>query len=249
MTEKLRLKGALHMHTSLSHDGELSLTELAFYLKSKGYDYIALSEHSYDIKNDSMKQLVAEAESLSSEDFIIIPGIEFRCRGWTDILGYGVVDTCDSEDPITIIDHIHNHGGVAVLAHPNVREIPIDKSWVAMLDGCEIWNVSNEGKYLPQSGSIRKFRELAADNTALLAFTGLDLHRTDSYCDLSTETYVERRRPADILRALQKGHFRSVSPLLSMDSRGTISAVSQFRIGIMRSLLNGVRGVRNLVRR
>ena len=244
-----KLKGALHMHTLLSHDGEMSLTELAFYLKSKGYDYIALSEHSYDINNDSMKQLVDEARELSSDDFVIIPGIEFRCRGWTDILGYGVVDTCDSDDHATVIDHIHRHGGVAVLAHPNVREIPIDKSWVAMLDGCELWNVSNEGKYLPQSGSIRKFRELAADNTDLLAFTGLDLHRADSYCNLVTETYSESRHPVDILRALRRGRFRSVSPLFSVDSRGTISGIQQFRVGLTRSLLNGIRAIRNLVRR
>lgn len=235
------------MHTVLSHDGKMTLKELAAFLKGKGYDYIAVTEHSYDINAQSMQKLVEEAAALSSDDFVIIPGIEFRCHGWVDIIGYGVVETCDSEDATTIISHIHNHGGVAVLAHPNVREIPIEKSWVAMLDGCEIWNIANEGKYLPQSGGIGKFEELKRSNSNLLAFTGLDLHHTESYWSLYVETFVESRDHQNILKALRGGDFRSVSPMFSVESGGDIPVLKKVVTCAVRRLLNGIRKVRDIV--
>lgn len=245
---KMTLKGGLHMHTTLSHDGRMSIKELAAFLRGKGYDYIAISEHSYDVDDQSMSKLVTEAQALSSEEFIIIPGIEFRCRGWTDILGYGVVDTIDSDDPAVVIDHIHNHGGVAVLAHPNVRPIPVDKSWVSMLDGCEIWNIANEGKFLPRSGGIRKFHELARMKPGLLAFTGLDLHGKKGFWSLFAETYVDRRDRQSLLIALKAGQFRSVSPLFSVGSSGEISAIKRLGVIVLRYLLDIIRTIRNIVR-
>lgn len=237
------------MHTVLSHDGKMTLEELVSFLKGKGYDYIAITEHSYDIDNESMKRLVEDAAELSSDDFLIIPGIEFRCHGWVDIIGYGVVQKCDSEDPVEVINHIHNHGGVAVFAHPNVRDYPIDNHWVAILDGCEIWNVSNEGKHLPQSGGVKMFRRLARANGSLLAFTGLDLHRTESYWDLSAETYVAERSREGVLEALKTGEFRSVSPLFSVDSSGKISILKRMVVATLRFLLNTIRNIRDAFRR
>jgi len=249
MTGKRIFKGALHLHTTLSHDGLMSLEELAAFLKGKGYDYLALTEHSYDVDKNSMRLLVEKAASLSSPDFLIIPGVEFRCDGWIDIIGYGVTDLIDDEDPAAVIDHIHDHGGIAVFAHPNVRQYPIDDSWVSKLDGCEIWNVSNEGKFLPRPGAIRKFDHLASARPGMLAFTGLDLHRTDSYCDLVVETHAASLTRDDILRALKAGDFTSRSPLFSLKASGKVSAVSLARVRVLRPLLDGVRGIRNMVKR
>ena len=237
------------MHTTLSHDGSMSLDELAGFLKSKNYDYIAITEHSYDVDEKSMQALLERSQQMSTTDFIIIPGLEFRCHGWLDIIGYGVTQLCDSEDPAAVIDHIHANDGVAVLAHPNIRDYPIDKKWVAMLDGCEIWNVSNEGKYLPQSGGIKKYRQLAADNPGLLAFTGLDLHRTESYCNLSTLTRVNDKTSEGIIRALKDGTFRSESPLFSVGSDGNVSARGRLNVAAFGPLLNGARSARNMIRR
>lgn len=248
MTDKQTLKGAVHLHTTLSHDGVMSLAQLAAFLKGKGYDYMALTEHSYDVDDESMQSLVEEAARLSSPDFTIIPGLEFRCHGWVDIIGYGVTKLVNDENASTVIDHIHRHGGVAVFAHPNVRDYPIDNSWVAMLDGCEIWNVSNEGKFLPRPGAIRKFEKLAQVRPGMLAFTGLDLHRTESYCGLALETHAASRQRQDILAALRAGHFVSRSPLFSVGASGKVSGVSMARIRVLRAFLDGVRSLRNLVR-
>lgn len=236
------------MHTVLSHDGKMTLDELVTFLKDKGYDYIAVTEHSYDIDNQSMSKLAERAAELSSDDFLVIPGIEFRCHGWVDIIGYGVVETIDSEDPVEVIDHIHRHGGVAVFAHPNVRDYPIDDGWVAMLDGCELWNISNEGKHLPQPGGLKKFRQLARANSGLLAFSGLDLHRTESYWNLFTETSVDGRDRLSILKALGAGDFRSVSPWFSVGSDGRVPALKRVFVAASRRVLNGIRKMRDVIR-
>ncbi|UCE24394.1 MAG: hypothetical protein JSU74_14095 [Candidatus Zixiibacteriota bacterium] len=249
MISRMTLRGALHMHTTLSHDGSMSLDELVGFLKSKSYDYIAITEHSYDVDDGSMQDLVERSQRMSTADFLIIPGLEFRCHGWLDIIGYGVTQLCDSDEPAAVIDHIHSHDGVAVLAHPNIRDYPIDNQWVSMLDGCEIWNVSNEGKYLPQSGGIKKYQQLVADSPGLLAFTGLDLHRPESYCNLSTMTYVHDKTGDGIIGALKEGAFRSESPLFSVGSDGDISAAGRFRVGALGTLLNGARSARDLIRR
>jgi len=249
MTETRTFKGALHLHTTLSHDGAMSLEELVAFLKNKGYDYLALTEHSYDVDNDSVRSLVEKAGQLSTPDFLIIPGIEFRCHGWVDIIGYGVTELIDNEDPSAVIDHIHNRGGVAVFAHPNVRDYPVDRSWVSKLDGCEIWNVSNEGKFLPRPSAIRKFEELAASREGMLAFTGLDLHRTISYCGLVAETHAPNLTRNDILHALRSGDFTSRSSLFSLAANDRVSGITMARIRLMRSVLDVVRSLRNLVRK
>lgn len=249
MTGKRVFKGALHLHTTLSHDGAMSLEELGAFLRDKGYDYLALTEHSYDVDNDSMRRLVEKAEHASSPDFLIIPGLEFRCHGWLDIIGYGVTQLTEDEDPSAVVDHIHTHGGVAVFAHPNVRDYPIDDGWVSKLDGSEIWNVSNEGKFLPRPGTIRKFEQLAASRQGMLAFTGLDLHRKISYHGLVVETHAPALTREDILTALRVGDFVSRSSLFSLGATGRVSTLSMARIRILRALLDGLRSIRDLVRK
>ena len=248
-TGRMKLSGAIHAHTTLSHDGTMSLSELVDFVKARGYDYLAITEHSYDVDAEAMTNLRSQAELLSTPDFLIIPGLEFRCHGWIDIIGYGVTEPTSSENPAEVIDHIHRHGGVAIFAHPNIRPYPIDPSWVKMLDGAEIWNVSNEGKYLPQTGGINKFRELASVNPELRAYTGLDLHRRESYCYLSATTFASDRTKDDILRALKKGDFRSESFWLTINSDGDLSPVAIVRIAVLRVFLNAARFLRDLLLR
>lgn len=247
-TPTLKLKGALHLHTTLSHDGVMSLGELVAFIKGKGYDYMAITEHSYDIDNESMAELARQAEAYSTDDFLVIPGIEFRGHDYIDLLGYGVTVTCPSEDPSRIIEHINKHNGVAVLAHPAIRDYRIDPQWVAALDGCEMWNVTHEGKYVPQMKGIRKFRELAASNSNLLAFAGLDMHRPESYCYLSVTTFARSRSKTDILAALKAGAFRNESTLYSLGSDGKMSALKQAWVVLMGKLMAAARWIRNVMK-
>lgn len=247
-TPTLKLKGALHLHTTLSHDGVMSLGELVAFFKGKGYDYIAVTEHSYDVDDQSMANLARQAEALSTDNFLVIPGIEFRGHDYVDLIGYGVTRTCPHDDPSKIIEHINEHNGVAVFAHPAIRDYQTDPAWLAKLDGVEMWNVTHEGKYLPQMKGIRKFQQLTAGNSNLLAFAGLDMHRPESYCYLSVTTYAKSRSKADILSALKQGAFRSESTLFSIGSGGEISPLKLAWVSFAGKLLGVARSIRKVVR-
>lgn len=240
-------RGALHAHTTLSHDGTMSLDQLVSFLKGKGYHFLGLTEHSYDLTADDMAGLEREAAAISDDSFLVIPGVEFRCVANVDIIGYGVTALTDTDDPMTVIEHIHTYGGVAVLAHPLVRNYPLDLNWIARLDGWEIWNVSNEGKYLPQLRTLKKYREYLRQCPDLKSFAGLDLHRTASFYPLATVVGGKLDRTS-ILATLRAGDFSIDSPYFVGDSRGTAGFAYGARLIAATGLFNGIRRVRGLFR-
>ncbi len=241
--KKNKLRGALHVHTKLSHDGTLSLDELVRFFKKQGYDFVAITEHSYDISQDSIDQLAAECNRISTPEFLVIPGIEFRCHDNIDILGYGVTRTCDSDDPATVIDHINDHGGVAVFAHPTVRDYPIEKDWVCLLHGAEIWNLQ-EGKYLPQVVSMERFRLFQRWQPEIMAFCGLDFHRQKSYYPVVNVVTAESNDKNSILKALLEGDFHAESPYFNIGPDGAMNPLKRSFIYIFSSILNMVRNTR-----
>ena len=243
MSRNKRLKGTIHMHTTLSHDGTMSLEELADFLKTRGSDFIAVTDHSYDIDQAVIDAQVERAGQLSTSDFLILPGIEFRCHDSIDILGYGVTRTCDSDDPVTIIKHIKSHGGVAVWAHPTVKEYPIDREWIERLDGFEIWNSGNEGKLMPQIRTLKKYWRLKKWNLQLKAFCGLDLHRKSTYDAVFIE--VEAGGRNEILAALARGDYVSRGRLLRLNSMAEINPFYLMFIYGVRYLLSAVRWFRD----
>jgi hypothetical protein len=238
------LKGALHLHTTLSHDGKLSLDELAIFLRGHGYDFICITEHSYDINRDDMLAQSEKCAQLSSSDFLIIPGIEFRCHDDIDILGYGVIEPIESDDPVEVIAHIRKYNGVPVLAHPMIRNYPLDSIWVSLLDGAEIWN-NGEGKYLPQARTLKKFSEFLKWQPKLKAFFGIDLHRPTTYFPIATMIQANENNRIEILKALGAGEFHLQSPYLSMDSSGKPGLLTRIYIIFGSSILNLLRKFRS----
>jgi hypothetical protein len=238
-----RLRGAIHVHTTLSHDGTLGLDELAKFLKGHNYDFVAITEHSYDINQESIDKFVVDCQNISTPDFLVIPGIEFRCHDKIDILGYGVTQTCDSDNPAVIIKHIQNYNGVAVFAHPTVRNYPIEKDWVVLLDGAEIWN-RNEGKFLPQPVTMRRFIQFEKWKPGLMAFCGLDFHRKSSYYPFTTIVESEYNSRESILEAFREGRFFAESPYFNVGSDGKIGWLKRYLIYALCSILNMLRNTR-----
>jgi hypothetical protein len=238
-----KLRGAIHVHTTLSHDGTLSLEQLVEFLKKQRFDFVAITEHSYDINQQSIAALAAECERISTPEFYVMPGIEFRGHDNIDILGYGVTKTTDSIDPATIIKHIQDCGGVAVFAHPTVRNYPIDKEWVKLLDGAEIWN-RQEGKYLPQVVTMRRYLQFKGWHPEILAFCGLDFHRIASYYPFTTIIDAAKNDRDTILDSLRNGKFRAESPWFQVGSNGHINIIKRIFIYTCRTLLNIIKNAR-----
>jgi hypothetical protein len=240
------LRGAIHAHTNLSHDGALSLDELVQFIRKHGYDFIAITEHSYDINQESIDRLAVECEQISTPDFLVIPGIEFRCHDNIDILGYGITQTIDSDDPATVIGHIQTNGGVAVFAHPTARKYPIEKEWIKLLDGAEIWN-RHEGKFLPQVATIKLFGKFKRWHPGLMAYCGLDFHRKAYFYPITTIVFAERNDRTSILNSLNKGNFVAQSPYFNVGSTGHVNYFKRIIVYILSTIFKVIRDTREAI--
>lgn len=123
----------LHIHSTFS-DGGINAEELLVQAKKKGLKYIAISDHN---------TLNAYFQTDILQEEMVIPSIEFDSWYGTvflHMLGYGVdvnnkelqalcaktkrgteadwVRIFSFKHPKTLINAIHNAGGIAVLAHP-----------------------------------------------------------------------------------------------------------------------------------
>ncbi|MBA4538318.1 DNA polymerase/3'-5' exonuclease PolX [Bacillus aquiflavi] len=90
------IKGDLHMHSTWS-DGAYSIEEMAEACRQRGYQYMAITDHSQFLKvangltPDRIRKQREEIDRLNKkyDDFIILAGVEM------DILPDGTLDYCD----------------------------------------------------------------------------------------------------------------------------------------------------------
>jgi len=246
MMKHRKLKGAAHIHTSVSYDGIMSVEEISFFFKKKKFDFVLITEHSENVSNGVMNKLIDECKRFSSSEFLIIPGLEFRCRDDLHILGFGINKTLESDDPLKVIHHISQQGGVAVLAHPTKKNYALDGMCIEELDGVEIWNLAYDGKFLPQAKSIRMFKKLTKQNPDLKPFASMDLHRKESYYDIAIKIERNTLNQNQILKDLKKGKFTLESPFFKIKPGIRISWASLLIIFAFRKVLNLARKLRDL---
>jgi len=123
----------LHIHSTYS-DGTVDFDELIKQAKEKEMKYIAITDHNCILGHKNTK---------FQNDSILIKGVEFDCfykMSLLHILGYGIdienekinalcakneaeqkndlIRLFKSRHPKTVIEAIHDAGGIAVLAHP-----------------------------------------------------------------------------------------------------------------------------------
>ena len=142
----------LHIHSNFS-DGEEDFDSLVEQAKNLNMKYIAITDHNCVLGHKQTKY---------KNDSILITGVEFDCfykMSLLHILGYGIdvenekinmlcaknareqkndlIRIFKSRHPKTVIEAIHNAGGIAVLAHPCC---------------CNVFNLDNFVKHLVNFG-------------------------------------------------------------------------------------------------
>jgi len=246
MIKRRKLKGAAHIHTSVSYDGVMSVEEISSFFRGKKFDFVLITEHSENVSNNELNKLISECKRFSSSEFLIIPGLEFSCRDNLHILGFGINKTLESDDPLEVIHHIRQQQGVAVLAHPTKKNYALDRIWIEELDGAEIWNLAYDGKFLPQVKSIRMFKKLAEQNPDLKPFGGMDLHQEKNYYDIALRIEPKNLNQNQILKDLKEGNFTVESRFFKKKPGIRINWVSLLIIFAFREVLNLVRKMRDL---
>jgi hypothetical protein len=232
----IAINGLLHIHSSYSYDGEVSLQQLRDLCKNSGYKFITLTEHAKNMSKDKMKMLVLECNSLSSADLTFIPGLEFDCDGDYHILALGIEEYIETANPKEVISKIHELGGIAILAHVSYYDrIPYDV--LASLDGIEIWNIKYDGKYAPKLKNFKILKKFKEINPNIICYGGLDLHEINEFKKLLINVRtrsVDSKDSKKILTALKAGNFHITNGLFIIGSKGNLeSNIIKFIIFIL----------------
>jgi len=108
----LWFKGNLHSHTTVS-DGKLTPKQLVYLYKNRGYSFLALTDHNK----------ISDTSHLTSEEFLVIPGIEVDVDKALlgekyHIVGIGIKEEIKPSTAQEAIDLIRELGGLAWVAHP-----------------------------------------------------------------------------------------------------------------------------------
>lgn len=185
----------LHVHSTFS-DGTVRAETLVQQAKVKGLKYIAITDHN---------TVGAYLETDISKEEMVIPSIEFDSWFGTvflHMIGYGVdvnneklqalcaktkrgteadwVRIFSFKHPKTLIDAIHEAGGIAVLAHPaccfTFSLNRLVKNLIKLgLDGIEVYYPYNRHRGIVKFHTIATVEKLA-DKYNLIKTGGTDEH-------------------------------------------------------------------------
>lgn len=218
------IRSALHLHSTYS-DGEFTLSELREIFAGAGCRVVAVTDHADAFDPPKLRRYVEECASLSDEHVLMLPGLEFGCIERMHILGYGVTELIDSQDPETVIEHIGRHGGVSVIAHPKDQFFDWIAGFGTLPDGIEAWNSKYDGRQGPRPHTFEFITGIRRRKPELRAFYGIDLHWRRQFRDL--HTLIESNGPAvtveTVLERLRDGRFNGAAGTLRLPSDAEVS--------------------------
>jgi predicted metal-dependent phosphoesterase TrpH len=245
----MRVRGALHVHSTFSHDGTLAIADLVRWYRDHGYHFIALGEHAQDLDEVQVRVLTEQSSQFSSAEFCVIPGIEFPCRGGLHIVGIGATSLLRDFEPTRVIEAIHEQDGYAVLAHPKRNDWRCPSDVLLSADAAEIWNVAYDGKFLPSPQSLIGFKHTRQVNPGLLAVAGHDFHRKAGFYDVAIEMEVASLSAAAVLGNLRYGRFTIRARFFRCSAQADFSSFQASRLLFLSWQISGLRAVRDLLLR
>ncbi len=223
--------GALHIHSSYSHDAEWPLERCKEVFKREGYHFLAMTEHAEGLDPERAAVWLEECDRLSDPACLILPGFEFSVGRQIHLLGFGVRKLLRGRSMEALIDQIHEAGGVAVWAHPVPASLNLIYPAAEALDGMEIWNSRyHKGGGLPLR-LLRALEKLRETRPAFHGFAGIDFHKGDQ--DRRLSVAVESPRSASaILEALRAGQFMIQRGRLRIPATGSLSWRQQIEMAL-----------------
>lgn len=212
----------LHVHSTISYDGELSVAEIAALMRSHGVSVCCLAEHSRGLTAEKAARLAAECRAHSNSELLLVPGIEYDVQPNNHLLGYGCTAVLDTDDPQKVADAIRRAGGLAVLAHPGPGDLTDNPQLAAAVDGVEVWNTMHDGAYLPNPEVLAQFQIVRRREPGKLALHGNDFHFRGNFhnAGLDLEWGDEELTWPAVVARLRAGRYRMSNRLIHIPAAG-----------------------------
>jgi DNA polymerase (family 10) len=230
------IRGELHTHSTWS-DGRNSIEEMAAAARARGYEYLAVSDHSYKLR---------VANGLSAQDLerkrAEIELLNRRLKGFTVLCGSEVeIDkdgSLDYNDQIlssldVVVAAVHTHFGLSrsaqtrrlvralenplvhVLAHPFGRHLAKREPYE--VDFKEICRASADNRVALEINAFPVRLDLDSANAYFAKKAGVrfvintDAHRTDHFSHIVNGISIARRawlEPGDVINTLPLGALK-----------------------------------------
>ena len=242
------IEGALHVHSNLSHDGQMTVEEVAAFYRMRGYHFVCMAEHSEDMDAAKLETLRRLAAAVSDEGFCMISGLEYRVSDALHIAGTGCDILLDTSNAVAVARAIGSHGGFAVLAHPRTIAWNCPPALAEALHAVEVWNVRYDGKFLPQLQGLMLLNRLRCEHRGLQLAAGQDFHRLGGYYPLRVRMQVKKIDRESVLAGLLLGDYEVDSRYFAAAARQTFSRWTLARLRAMRAVLDAARQVRESLR-
>ncbi len=246
MTERT---GAIHMHTSYSHDGRDDVPALRLFAHARGLAFLGITDHAEDFDAAKYAALQAECAAHSDAAIHLIPGLEFRFAGYPGLhlLALGLSEFIAPETPAEFIRQTSGRSGFTVAAHPILFDYDLPPDVAAGIDAIEVWNAGYNTRFLPDPKAIRLLQRVRLTRPEVVGTAGLDQH--DARNDRETRVVLTAGAPADPLAALRGGQFINQGRTMRFDPRGEWSALGLGALTLSRLLLDGIERTQERVSR
>ncbi|MHB8830852.1 MAG: PHP domain-containing protein [Patescibacteria group bacterium] len=233
-----QINGYLHLHSSHSYDGKLSLPEIKEKCLALGMSFVAMAEHIDGLAPNDIQSAASECRALSDSKFVFMPGFELPYKD-CHVLLLGATDVRLDLPPLEAIKLAKQQGAFIVLAHPHRNHYQIDQELLELLDGIEVWNQQYDGKRYPRIQALELFEKNSAQRTSLLAAAGLDFHRVSHFGNPRIKLDVSEISEKEIINQLKTGNYSMLSKAVSLSSRPKLVGLQRFKVGFMSRLSCG----------
>ncbi|MEX0935052.1 MAG: PHP domain-containing protein [Candidatus Paceibacterota bacterium] len=227
-------KAVSHIHSTISYDGKVSLSEIATLSKESGVEVVCITEHSDYLDLDDVHNLISECREYSDDSLLLVPGLEVP-HADGHVLVIGIDDEIKSLNPLSVIEQYKDTAFI-VFPHPHRSSFIISDVLLGRLDAIEVWNSQYDGKRYPRSRSLRYVRRVQQRGSGVGVFAGLDFHRRSHWGGPRIEIEAAGATQKEITRALKRGDYRIVGAGVEISSEGEVGGRALWKIEIVGSL-------------
>ena len=202
------IQGTFHFHSTYSHDGRSTLSEIASVLSAAGLAFCILTEHFEDFSALKFREYLRETREVSEESgFLLIPGIEvnlsgldtilFPVRDYDEIAKFASDGTGSADRLCKVLAHASKYPFEKVVKHLQKYRI----------EGVEIWNQQADGSHIPPFKLLEDWQTYSRRRQHRYFF-GCDLHKANLAVANIISLSAPRSGAADaIIERLSEGHF------------------------------------------